>query len=134
MVLARAAAVTPLPLTSLAAPDFIHGLQIFLGNQTTPDAMASASLLGFSKTAWLGGSLPFDLTGVGMASCSLLVSPDAVFGTATSASGGSSFGIDLPQDPSLLGASLHAQLLSQDPTLNLLGLATSAGVSATLGW
>lgn len=42
--------VHPLPLTSLAAPDFIHGLQIFLGNQATPDAMASASLLGYTKT------------------------------------------------------------------------------------
>ena len=42
--------VAPLPLGSLAAPDFIHGLQIFLGNQAMPDAMASASLLGFSKT------------------------------------------------------------------------------------
>ena len=42
--------VAPLPVTSLAAPDFIHGLQIFLGNQATPDAMASASLLGYTKT------------------------------------------------------------------------------------
>jgi len=42
--------VFPLPLTSLAAPDFIHGLQIFLGNQLMPDAMASASLLGYTKT------------------------------------------------------------------------------------
>ncbi|MFO1054243.1 MAG: hypothetical protein U1F36_18650 [Planctomycetota bacterium] len=109
-----------------------HRLQ-WIGSNSLP-GVGAFLLLGFSKTAWLGGSLPFDLTGVGMASCSLLVSPDAVFGTATSASGGSSFGIDLPQDPSLLGASLHAQLLSQDPTLNLLGLATSAGVSATLGW
>ena len=42
--------VAPLPLGSLAAPDFIHGLQIFLGNQAMPDAMASASLLGYTKT------------------------------------------------------------------------------------
>lgn len=42
--------VAPLPVTSIAAPDFIHGLQIFLGNQPTPDAMASASLLGYTKT------------------------------------------------------------------------------------
>ena len=42
--------VTPLPLTTLAAPDFIDGLRIFLGSLPQPDAMASASLLGFSKT------------------------------------------------------------------------------------
>jgi RnfABCDGE-type electron transport complex D subunit len=42
--------VSPLPLTSLPAPDFVHGLQIMLGNQPVPDAMASASLLGYSKT------------------------------------------------------------------------------------
>ena len=42
--------VFPLPLTSLAAPDFIDGLRIFLTSLPLPDAMASASLLGFSKT------------------------------------------------------------------------------------
>lgn len=42
--------VTPLPLTSMAAPDFIDGLRIFLGSLPQPDAMASASLLGYSKT------------------------------------------------------------------------------------
>ncbi len=42
--------VTPLPLTSLAAPDFIDGLRIFLTSLAQPDAMASASLLGYSKT------------------------------------------------------------------------------------
>jgi len=42
--------VHPLPLTTLAAPDFIDGLRIFLTSLPQPDAMASASLLGFSKT------------------------------------------------------------------------------------
>jgi len=42
--------VTPLPATTLAAPDFVHGLRIFLGSLPVPDAMASASLLGYSKT------------------------------------------------------------------------------------
>lgn len=42
--------VTPLPLASLAAPDFIDGLRIFLTSLPQPDAMASASLLGYSKT------------------------------------------------------------------------------------
>jgi Na+-translocating ferredoxin:NAD+ oxidoreductase subunit D len=42
--------VTPLPLASLAPPDFIDGLRIFLTSLPQPDAMASASLLGYSKT------------------------------------------------------------------------------------
>jgi Na+-translocating ferredoxin:NAD+ oxidoreductase RnfD subunit len=42
--------VTPYPLSTLAAPDFIDGLRIFLTSLPPPDAMASASLLGFSKT------------------------------------------------------------------------------------
>jgi len=42
--------VTPLPLTTLAAPGFIAGLQITLAGLPPPDAMASASLLGYAKT------------------------------------------------------------------------------------
>lgn len=42
--------VSPLPLSSLAAPDFIDGLRIFLTSLPQPDAMASASLLGYTKT------------------------------------------------------------------------------------
>ena len=42
--------VTPLPLTSAAAPDFVHGLRIFLSSLPMPDAMSSASLLGYTKT------------------------------------------------------------------------------------
>ena len=42
--------VFPLPLTSLAAPDFVDGLRIFLTSLPQPDAMASASILGYTKT------------------------------------------------------------------------------------
>lgn len=42
--------VWPLPMVSVGAPDFIDGLRIFLTSLPQPDAMASASLLGFSKT------------------------------------------------------------------------------------
>jgi electron transport complex protein RnfD len=42
--------VTPLPISSLPAPDFIDGMRIFLTSLPQSDAMASASLLGFSKT------------------------------------------------------------------------------------
>ncbi|MDR3086644.1 MAG: RnfABCDGE type electron transport complex subunit D, partial [Azoarcus sp.] len=42
--------VTPLPLTSLAAPGFMEGLLITLGQTPLPDAITSASLLGYAKT------------------------------------------------------------------------------------
>ncbi|MDR1887849.1 MAG: RnfABCDGE type electron transport complex subunit D [Zoogloeaceae bacterium] len=42
--------VTPLPLTPLPAPDFIAALHITLGQTPLPDAMTSASLLGYAKT------------------------------------------------------------------------------------
>lgn len=56
--------VLPLSMATVGGPDFIHGLQIFLGNQLTPDAMASASLLGHTKTEMSRGiDLLHSLTG-----------------------------------------------------------------------
>ncbi|WP_291992825.1 RnfABCDGE type electron transport complex subunit D [Candidatus Accumulibacter sp. ACC003] len=48
--------VLPLPLTPLAAPGFVDSLHIFLNSLPPTDAMASASLLGFSKTELARGS------------------------------------------------------------------------------
>jgi RnfABCDGE-type electron transport complex D subunit len=42
--------VLPLPLSTLPAPGFVEGLQITLGQTALPDAMTSASLLGYAKT------------------------------------------------------------------------------------
>ncbi|MDR2164826.1 MAG: RnfABCDGE type electron transport complex subunit D [Zoogloeaceae bacterium] len=42
--------VTPLPLVSIPAPGFLEGLRITLGQAPLPDAMTSASLLGYAKT------------------------------------------------------------------------------------
>lgn len=47
--------VMPLPMGSLAAPDFIDGLRIFLGSLPQPDAMSSATLLGYTKTEMARG-------------------------------------------------------------------------------
>ncbi len=56
--------VAPLPLMPLAAPDFVDSLHIFLSTLPPPDAMASASLLGFSKTELARGiDLLHSLTG-----------------------------------------------------------------------
>lgn len=72
--------IVPMPLSSLAAPDFIDSLRIFLTSLPPPDAMASASLLGYSKTemsrgldlfASLGASQAPALSWYGMRSGSL---------------------------------------------------------------
>ena len=42
--------VAPLPFAGLVGPGFIESLQLFLSGAPLPDAMASASLLGHSKT------------------------------------------------------------------------------------
>lgn len=42
--------VMPVPMTSATAPGFLEGLHITLGSQAVPDAVASASLLGYAKT------------------------------------------------------------------------------------
>lgn len=42
--------VSPLPMMSIGAPGFIDSLSLFLTGAPLPDAMASASLLGYSKT------------------------------------------------------------------------------------
>ena len=42
--------VAPLPLSSLATPDFVTSLRIFLTSLPVPDAMTSATLLGYAKT------------------------------------------------------------------------------------
>jgi len=42
--------VTPLPLSPVAGPGFVHSLRQFLTSVPVPDAMVSASLLGYTKT------------------------------------------------------------------------------------
>jgi Na+-translocating ferredoxin:NAD+ oxidoreductase subunit D len=42
--------VAPLPMSSLASPDFVTSLRIFLTSLPLPDAMTSATLLGYAKT------------------------------------------------------------------------------------
>ncbi len=42
--------LAPLPLGSLGAPDFVHGLRITLGGLPPLDATSSATLLGHAKT------------------------------------------------------------------------------------
>lgn len=42
--------VMPLPMSALPTPDFVSSLRIFLTSLPVPDAMTSATLLGYAKT------------------------------------------------------------------------------------
>lgn len=77
--------VSPLPLTSLASPDFIDGLRIFLTSLPQPDAMASASLLGFTKTELSRGiDLLHSLTGAQAPALSWIGARSGSFGESAS--------------------------------------------------
>ena len=77
--------IMPLPLSSLAAPDFIDGLRIFLSSLPQPDAMASASLLGYTKTELARGvDLFHSLTGDHAQTLSWIGSRSGSFGESAS--------------------------------------------------
>lgn len=59
--------VTPLPMTSLATPDFVTSLRIFLTSLPVPDAMTSATLLGYTKTELSRGIGLTEAIGIGPA-------------------------------------------------------------------
>lgn len=83
-------------------------------------------IIGFSRTSWLGLSLPYDLTGVGLTGCTVYVSVDIVIPTSHNGTM-STFVITVPNDPSLGGQTFYAQGLTMEPNINPLG-ATSNGL------
>jgi hypothetical protein len=97
-----------------------------------PRQMPVALNLGFSNSAWGALSLPFPLAGIGMPGCWLLVSPD-ILCSIPGTSGTTTFGIAIPNDPSLVGLSFHNQAVVLDPGANPLGLTTSNGGTGRIG-
>ncbi len=87
-------------------------------------------IVGNSTTQWGLTPLPLDLTSVGAPGCSLLVSPDLSFFTATDGFGNASLVSMIPFVPALAGFTLHAQWLAADPSIPL-GWAFSNGLSVT---
>jgi hypothetical protein len=70
-----------------------------------------AFLLGFSRTAFAGGALPFAYGG----GCSLLVSPDAAVTVVSSPVGTSALPVPVPGWPELAGLAIHAQFAHFEP-------------------
>ncbi|MBK9387620.1 MAG: serine hydrolase [Planctomycetes bacterium] len=89
--------------------------------------------LGVSTTSWSGIPLPFHLSALGATGCYLRT--DVVVSATLSSGilGSTSFGIDIPIDPLLIGNQVVAQALAFDPAANRLGLTTTNGLVVGIG-
>ncbi len=81
----------------------------------------------------LAPGLLVDLGVLGAPGCSLFQSPD-VLSAVIGSSGVASYSLSVPYLPSLVGLQIRAQGVSLDPAANALGLTTSNGLVATIGW
>ena len=106
----------------------------FSVNLSGARASSTAVLLtGTSKTAWSGIPLPFNLGGVGAPQCNLLVSADFLAVAATSAVGGATIPVSIPNDASLLSGKFYQQFTVVDAGANALGYAFTRGGEGTIG-
>jgi hypothetical protein len=71
------------------------------------------AFVGFSKTAWAGGALPFPLTVLGAPQCDLLVSPDAAVSALAPVS------LPVPNASILLGNFVYVQAIAVEPGFKL---------------
>lgn len=121
------------PAPSLAAradslPRTGSTLVVELGNlslTTTPFL-----LIGLDKTAWGGGSLPFDLGLIGLPGCQLLTSSEIGL-PLTNQVGTAQWSLAIPLDARLHGATFHNQGFVLDAAMRPLGV--SNGGTATIG-
>ena len=107
------------------------GYTITLG--TAPVSAFVLVLFGWSNTVSGSITLPYSLAPHGAPGCSVLVSPDAVFGVVGAGSG-ATMAVAVPFAPSLVGMQFFNQVVSFDPGANALGLTTSNGTASTIGW
>ncbi|MBI5852151.1 MAG: hypothetical protein HZB39_14145 [Planctomycetes bacterium] len=89
-------------------------------------------LFGWSDTAFGSLTLPLPLASLGAPGCSLLASPDAVFGVVAMPI--ATFPVTVPYLPPVAGLTFFAQSVSLDVAANQLGITTSNGLAMTIGW
>jgi len=70
--------------------------------------------------------------GPGTVGCTLQINP-LTFGVVPTFGGMASFGFGVPNNPSLVGASIFGQVVSLDPTANAAGWTSSNGLRAVIG-
>ncbi len=91
-------------------------------------------LAGASRTRWGTIPLPFDLTVLNAAGCFINASGDVQISTMTTALGGVSMRIGVPKSNALLGATIYFQWFHFNPRANGLGLLSTRGATATVGY
>ena len=118
-----------LALTNTQLPRLGQPFEIQLTN--LPTFRAGAVFTGVSNTTWSGIALPFDLSFLGGAGCTLYVSGEIASPFTTHTSTTLSWGFSVPNDPGLAGVQFFNQGLVVDP---LTGLLSTNGGSATIGY
>ena len=88
--------------------------------------------LGFSRTAWRGLVLPFDLGPFGMPGCTLWTGADAVFPLET-ASGRAQWSLPIGTEPQTLGIEFFAQAVAAARSVNPAGFVVSNAVAGRTG-
>lgn len=119
------------PVAAAANLPWLGG-QLELELSPLPLLAPAALLVGVSRTAWQGSSLPFSLGPIGMPGCALLVSDEALLWMSGS-SGRATLVLPVPAITSLVGGEFHVQSLVLDPTANSTGAIMSNGVTSRIG-
>jgi V8-like Glu-specific endopeptidase len=96
-------------------------------------AQAGALLFGLSSTTWSGGSLPRDLSAIGMTGCMQLHDWALASISTTTGTGTVSVPLSVPQDPALVGARAFVQFANVDAGANPFGAVTSNAAELVVG-
>ncbi len=93
---------------------------------------AAVFLIGFSSTTWAGAPLPVSLLPLGMPGCIGYTSAD-LFVPVLQSTGSAATTLAMPTAATSLGASLHLQVLGQDPGINAFGAVARNALTLTVG-
>ncbi|MCR9245873.1 MAG: sulfatase-like hydrolase/transferase [bacterium] len=106
----------------------------FVGRVTglTPTVTATFGTLGFTADQWLGTALPWDLTGVGMTNCALLVEP-VLTRLLPQMPQRATWNVALPNDPGLIGFALYLQAFVAATGSNPAGALATSGLEVLIG-
>jgi arylsulfatase A-like enzyme len=97
-----------------------------------PSVQTALLVLGASRDAFGGLTLPYDLGIVGMHGCQLHASPDVLLPRPASG-GAATWSLPVPGTATLLGGSVYFQALVLEPQANAAGTIATAGVLAVIG-
>lgn len=115
-----------------------NGRLPWIGQTTTltvsgvPASGAVGLAMGFSEQMWGQVALPL-LLGPAMPGCSVLVSPDVMFGLLADPSGVARLPLPVPNSPSFVGVAFASQALAVDPGANAAGAVLSNGLRLRVG-